>query len=102
MLKSDDPKLARNKKHVFDFWRIVYEGAHLDKAPEYMAETYIQHNPNVPSGRKAFVELSSKQRPARSNRISRPSGNRWTRRQQSVRYRFEHASPAGVVVDAQF
>jgi hypothetical protein len=30
-----------------------------------MAETYIQHNPNVPSGRKAFVELFSKQRPPR-------------------------------------
>jgi predicted SnoaL-like aldol condensation-catalyzing enzyme len=65
MLKSDDPKLARNKKHVFDFWRIVYEGGHLDQAPQCMAETYIQHNPNVPSGRKAFVELFSKQRPPR-------------------------------------
>ena len=62
MLKSDDPKLARNKKHVFDFWRIVYEGGHVDQAPKYMAEGYIQHNPNVPSGRKAFVELFSKQR----------------------------------------
>src|SRR5512138_1058590 len=62
MLKSDDPKLARNKQFVFDFWRIVYEGGHLDQAPKYMAEGYIQHNPNVPSGRKAFVELFSKQR----------------------------------------
>jgi predicted SnoaL-like aldol condensation-catalyzing enzyme len=62
MLKSDDPKLARNKQLVFDFWRIVYEGGHLDQAPKYMAEGYIQHNPNVPSGRKAFVELFSKQR----------------------------------------
>ena len=62
MLKSDDPKLARNKKTVFDFWRIVYEGGHMDKAPEYMAETYIQHNPNVKSGRAAFVELFTAQR----------------------------------------
>jgi predicted SnoaL-like aldol condensation-catalyzing enzyme len=63
MLKSPDPILARNKKLVFDFWRIVYEGGHLDQAPKYMAETYIQHNPNVKSGRAAFVELFSKQRP---------------------------------------
>jgi predicted SnoaL-like aldol condensation-catalyzing enzyme len=63
MLKSDDPKLARNKKHVFDFWRIVYEGGHVEKAAEYMAEGYIQHNPNVKSGRAAFVELFSKERP---------------------------------------
>jgi predicted SnoaL-like aldol condensation-catalyzing enzyme len=65
MLKSADPILARNKRLVFDFWRIVYEGGHLDQAPKYMAETYIQHNPNVKSGRAAFVELFSKQRPPR-------------------------------------
>ena len=62
MLKSGDPKLQRNKQHVFDFWRIVYEGGHLDRAPEYMAEGYIQHNPNVKSGRAAFIELFRKQR----------------------------------------
>ena len=65
MLQSPDPKLARNKQHVFDFWRIVYEGGHMDKAPQYMSEGYIQHNPNVTSGRKAFVELFSKVRPPR-------------------------------------
>jgi predicted SnoaL-like aldol condensation-catalyzing enzyme len=63
MLKSDDPHLARNKQWVFDFWRIVYEGGHMDQAPKYMAETYIQHNPNVKSGRAAFVELFTKVRP---------------------------------------
>jgi predicted SnoaL-like aldol condensation-catalyzing enzyme len=65
MLKSADPKLARNKQFVFDFWRIVYEGRHVDKAPEYMAESYIQHNPNVKSGRAAFVELFGRQGPPR-------------------------------------
>jgi predicted SnoaL-like aldol condensation-catalyzing enzyme len=74
MLESSDPKLARNKQHVFDFWRIVYEGGHMDKAPQYMAEEYIQHNPNVTSGRKAFVELFSKVRPPRevASRIKVP------------------------------
>jgi predicted SnoaL-like aldol condensation-catalyzing enzyme len=62
MLKSSDPKLAHNKKLVFDFWRIVYEGGHLDEAPKYMAETYIQHNPNVTSGRAAFIALFRKVR----------------------------------------
>ena len=65
MLKSADPILARNKKLVFDFWRIVYEVGHMDQAPRYMNETYIQHNPNVKSGRAAFVELFTKQRPPR-------------------------------------
>src|SRR5882757_5357672 len=63
LLKSDDAKLARNKKHVFDFWRIVYEGGHVDQAPKYMAEGYIQHNPNLPSGRATFVEFFKKARP---------------------------------------
>jgi predicted SnoaL-like aldol condensation-catalyzing enzyme len=63
MLKSDDPRLARNKKHVFDFWRIVYEGGHVEQAANYMAEGYIQHNPNLPSGRQTFVEFFSKARP---------------------------------------
>ena len=63
LLQSTDPHLARNKQFVFDFWRIVFEGGHLDQAPRYMAETYIQHNPNVRSGRAAFVELFRKERP---------------------------------------
>jgi predicted SnoaL-like aldol condensation-catalyzing enzyme len=65
MLASPDPQLAKNKRLVFDFWRIVYEGGHMDQAPRYMAETYIQHNPNVKSGRAAFIELFTKQRPPR-------------------------------------
>jgi predicted SnoaL-like aldol condensation-catalyzing enzyme len=63
MLKSDDPHLARNKRLVFDFWRIVFEGGHMDKAPQYMAASYIQHNPNVESGRAAFIRVIGKARP---------------------------------------
>jgi predicted SnoaL-like aldol condensation-catalyzing enzyme len=63
MLKDKDPQLARNKKFVFDFWRIVYEGRHLDQAPRYMDVGYIQHNPNVATGRAAFVELFTKKGP---------------------------------------
>ncbi len=55
LLKSSDPKLARNKQQVFDFWRIVYEGGHMERVKEFMAPEYIQHNPNVESGRDAFV-----------------------------------------------
>jgi predicted SnoaL-like aldol condensation-catalyzing enzyme len=65
MLKDKDPKLERNKRFVFDFWRIVYEGRHLDQAPQYMDAGYIQHNPNVVSGRAAFVKLFSGMGPPR-------------------------------------
>ncbi len=63
LLASSDPKLARNKKLVFDFWRIVYEGGHMERAAEFMAPEYIQHNPNVESGRDAFVNTIGKARP---------------------------------------
>jgi predicted SnoaL-like aldol condensation-catalyzing enzyme len=57
LLASDDPKLAANKRLVYDFWREVFEAGHMELAERYMAETYIQHNPNVPTGRAAFVEF---------------------------------------------
>ena len=57
LLASDDPALAANKKLVFDFWRIVLAAHHVDRAPEFLAESYIQHNPNVATGRAAFVEF---------------------------------------------
>ncbi|EHR70770.1 hypothetical protein BurJ1DRAFT_1919 [Burkholderiales bacterium JOSHI_001] len=59
-LVSADPKLAANKRLVFDFWREVFEGGHMEFAEKYMAESYIQHNPNVPTGRAAFVEFFTK------------------------------------------
>ncbi len=65
LLKSSDPKLARNKQLVFDFWRIVYEGGHMERAAEFMTPEYIQHNPNVESGREAFVNTIGKARPPR-------------------------------------
>jgi predicted SnoaL-like aldol condensation-catalyzing enzyme len=65
LLASADPKLARNKRHVYDFWRIVYEAGHMDRAAEFMAPEYIQHNPNVESGRDAFIATMSKARPQR-------------------------------------
>jgi predicted SnoaL-like aldol condensation-catalyzing enzyme len=60
MLASPDPKLAANKKLVYDFWREVFEGGHMEFADKYMAESYIQHNPNVPTGRRAFVDFFSR------------------------------------------
>jgi len=60
MLASADPKLAANKKLVYDFWREVFEGGHMERVDTYMAESYIQHNPMVPTGRAAFVDFFSK------------------------------------------
>src|SRR5436190_12064945 len=60
LLQSNDPKLAANKKLVYDCWREVLEGGHLELVDNYLAENYIQHNPSVPTGRKGFVDFFSK------------------------------------------
>jgi len=60
MLASADARLAANKRLVYDFWREVFEGGHMELADKYMAESYIQHNPMVPTGRAAFVEAFGK------------------------------------------
>jgi len=65
LLASNDPQLARNKQLVYDFWRIVYEAGHMERAAEFMTPEYVQHNPNVESGRDAFVATMSKARPSR-------------------------------------
>jgi predicted SnoaL-like aldol condensation-catalyzing enzyme len=63
LLPSGDAQLAANKKLVFDFWREVLQARHVDRAPQYLAESYIQHNPNVPTGRAAFVEFFGRSPP---------------------------------------
>jgi predicted SnoaL-like aldol condensation-catalyzing enzyme len=60
LLASSDPRLAANKRLVYDFWREVIEGGHLELADKYLAESYIQHNPNIPTGRIGFVKFFSK------------------------------------------
>jgi predicted SnoaL-like aldol condensation-catalyzing enzyme len=60
MLSDPDSRLAANKRLVYDFWREVFEAGHMELAEKYMAESYIQHNPNVPTGRAAFVVFFSK------------------------------------------
>jgi predicted SnoaL-like aldol condensation-catalyzing enzyme len=62
LLAGSDAKAAANKRLVYDFWREVFEGGHMEFAEKYMAESYIQHNPNVATGRAAFVEFFQKVR----------------------------------------
>src|SRR6476469_4756937 len=58
--------MGANKRLVYDFWREVFEGRHMALAEKYMAEGYIQHNPNVATGRAAFVDFFSKLSPPKT------------------------------------
>ena len=60
MLYSKNAKLAQNKKLVYDFWREILEAGHIEFADKYMMESYIQHNPNVATGRQPIVDYFTK------------------------------------------
>lgn len=55
LLASDDPRLAANKRLAYDFFRVILRGQQLDRAAEFMAEGYIQHNPNADTGLAGFL-----------------------------------------------
>ena len=57
MLASDDPQLAANKRLVYDWWREVFEAGHVELAERYMTPGFIEHNPNVRTGRDGVVEF---------------------------------------------
>jgi predicted SnoaL-like aldol condensation-catalyzing enzyme len=65
LLASPDPKLAANKRLVYDMYRVLIQGGHTELAARYFTEGYIQHNPNVPSGRDALVKFMRESRPVR-------------------------------------
>ena len=65
LLEAKDPQLAANKKLVFDMWRAIIQGAHTELASRYFTKDYIQHNPNVATGRDAMVAYMKATRPVR-------------------------------------
>ncbi len=65
LLASDDPQLAANKQLVYDMYRIVLQGGHADRAHEFIAEDYVQHNPNAAQGLAGLVDYVQSTRPVR-------------------------------------
>jgi predicted SnoaL-like aldol condensation-catalyzing enzyme len=57
------PMNAQEKKNldmVLTWWRECIYAGHFELAPKYQAESYIQHNPNINTGRAAFVDYFTK------------------------------------------
>lgn len=65
LLSSTDPHLAANKRLVYDMYRIVLQAGHHDRAHEFIAEDYIQHNPNAAQGLAGLVDYVRSSRPVR-------------------------------------
>ncbi|SRR5713101_77327 len=47
---------ARNKAVVRDFYTTVLIGRDVDAAPWFLRPDYVQHNPQVPTGLKGFMD----------------------------------------------
>jgi predicted SnoaL-like aldol condensation-catalyzing enzyme len=64
-LASHDAKLAANKRLVFDMYRTVLNAGRAGEAARFFTPGYIQHNPNVTSGREGLVAYIRRTRPER-------------------------------------
>ena len=52
-----------NQQLVLDWYREVITFGHVELAPKYMADTYIEHDPYINGGRKEFVAFYGKAHP---------------------------------------
>ena len=65
LLTSPDPKLAANKKLVYDMYRIVLQAGLWRRAGEFIRDDYVQHNPNAGQGLAGVQDYIRKTRPER-------------------------------------
>lgn len=65
LLASPDPKLAANKRLVYDMYRIVLQAGIWERAGEFIRDDYLQHNPNAGQGLAGVQDYIRKTRPER-------------------------------------
>ena len=54
-LASNDAQLAGNKRLVYDMWRTLLDAQQVEQAPQFLADGYIQHNPQANTGLQGFL-----------------------------------------------
>ena len=57
LFHSSDPLLDAHKQVVYHIYTDIFENNRVDLVDVYMTKRYIQHNPNIPSGREAVKKL---------------------------------------------
>jgi len=65
LLASPDPRLAANKRLVYDMYRIVLQAGLAGRAGEFIRDDYVQHNPNAGQGLAGVQDYIRKTRPER-------------------------------------
>lgn len=56
LLSNKNPKLAANKRLVYDMWRTVMNGGQVEQADKFLTLDYIEHNTMANTGREAFKQ----------------------------------------------
>jgi predicted SnoaL-like aldol condensation-catalyzing enzyme len=90
-------KEIRNEKIVRDFYNKVFLAKNASAAVNYLEQNYIQHNPNVPTGRQAFINAFTqifKQNPNFSTQIKRI----YTDGNYVIVHSFSPMGPAGTAI----
>lgn len=64
LLESPDTALAANKRLVFDFWRTVVAARQVERAADYLADNFVEHDPSVPNGRAGLIERVGRSPPS--------------------------------------
>ena len=59
LFHSKDKKLDRNKQAAYHIEKDLLEANHWDEADKWLTPQYLQHNPNVKSGRDGVVKFFS-------------------------------------------
>ena len=78
LLSARTPSLAANKRLVYDFWREVFRGSHLELADKWAwPRPTSSTTPMVATGRAAFVEFFGrfKARPHHAPKVAAPAGD---------------------------
>jgi predicted SnoaL-like aldol condensation-catalyzing enzyme len=60
---DEDPQLHANKQLALHFMRELLQCNHWERAPEWLTERYLQHNPNGRSGRDGIMAFFTRTRP---------------------------------------
>jgi predicted SnoaL-like aldol condensation-catalyzing enzyme len=73
LFHSSDSKLNANKQIAYHILKDIPEAVTPEAIDKYLTERYIQHNPNIPSGRAGMKKMMTiiKPRPV-SDRLSEP------------------------------
>jgi predicted SnoaL-like aldol condensation-catalyzing enzyme len=54
--QSSTAQEEKNKTMALNWWRDVVANGRLDSASNYMADDYVEHDPNIGGGRKEFAQ----------------------------------------------